>query len=87
MDWSSFWAIVNENLGTILTSLFSLILSILSFVIAYFRTRTKKIKLECENAVVQKSLKDLDLSRYATKINGVEYKLSDLNYYRIGEEK
>lgn len=87
MDWSQFWSIVNDNLGTILTSFFSLIVSILSFVIAYFRTRTKKIKSECENAVVKKSLKDLDLSSYATKINGVEYKLSDLNYYRIGEEK
>ena len=79
MDWVQFWSIVNENLGSILTSLFSLILSIISFVIAYFRTRTKKIKDTVNKQLVEKYL-SLDLGKYYVEIEGKKYSLDKLEF-------
>ena len=84
MDWNSFWSVVNENIGSILTAFFSLILSVVSFLISFVKTRTSSINAKINKQIVSKDLR-LDLSKYFTTINGVEYCLNDLKYYKKGD--
>ena len=84
MDWNNFWLVVNENLGSVLTTFFSLILSVLSFLISFFKTRAVSINAKINKQIVSKDLR-LDLSKYYTIINGEEYCLNDLKYFKKGD--
>lgn len=84
MDWDALWSVVNQNLGTILTAIFSLILSVISFLITFIKTRSKSLEGKINKQLVSKNF-SLDLSKYYTTINGKEYCLKDLEFTKKGD--
>lgn len=77
-----FWAVVQDNLSTIISSFLALIISCLSFLVTYLKTRKKALEKRISSYVVEKNIQDTSLNGYYVVVDNKRYYLKDLEIHK-----
>lgn len=82
MDWSIFWATINDNLVAIVSLCVSCVSAALSFLITYFKTRTKTLERKLNKSTIESAFNVKLSDYYFLDSNGQKIFLDNAKIYK-----